>query len=213
MTALKDASTASIGALFACKGSFKTGAVAKAEKGKAGAPIIPAEMSQDPGCWKRAGLLSQRAQINNYRAPSHAFLSLAQDTLVLVDSSGSSGSVVGQPPSFPIPLEKALQWFAGVRLQVGQIFKHKLTEVDGRFKVTPTDDIIFLLDVSRKDLDPKAIISRELLSTYVDFSKLLHLQPVQQVKYEQASKMLKQGIPMVHTTQAFLIKKDEVYKM
>ncbi|CAJ1445013.1 unnamed protein product, partial [Effrenium voratum] len=144
--ALKDSCLESSAALFLCKGTYKTGATAKAEKGKPGSAFIPSEMSQD--------------------------------TLVVVDVGGAR-CPNGAPPSFPVPLEAALQWFAGARLQVGAIFKDKVFEVEGKFKVAATDDVIYQLDVSRKDMDPKAVIAKEALSSYVDYSKLTHLQAIQ----------------------------------
>ncbi|CAJ1376319.1 unnamed protein product [Effrenium voratum] len=178
--ALKDSCLESSAALFLCKGTYKTGATAKAEKGKPGSAFIPSEMSQD--------------------------------TLVVVDLGGTR-CPNGAPPSFPVPLGAALQWFAGARLQVGAIFKHKVFEVEGKFKVAATDDVIYQLDVSRKDMDPKAVIAKEALSSYVDYSKLTHLKAIQRVKYDESGKALKQGIPAVHASQSIRLKKDEVYKM
>ena len=178
--ALKDSCLESSAALFLCKGTYKTGATAKAEKGKPGSAFIPSEMSQD--------------------------------TLVVVDLGGTR-CPNGAPPSFPVPLGAALQWFAGARLQVGAIFKHKVFEVEGKFKVAATDDVIYQLDVSRKDMDPKAVIAKEALSSYVDYSKLTHLKAIQRVKYDESGKALKQGIPAVHASQSIRPKKDEVYKM
>ena len=80
-------------------------------------------------------------------------------------------------------------------------------------RVAATDDVIYQLDVSRKDMDPKAAIAKEALSSYVDSSKLTHLQATQRVKYDESGKALKQGIPAVHASQSIRLKKDEVYKM
>ncbi|CAJ1396675.1 unnamed protein product [Effrenium voratum] len=147
--ALKDSCLESSAALFLCKGTYKTGATAKAEKGKPGSAFIPSEMSQD-----------------TLRHPL------------------SERSV-----------------------------KHKVFEVEGKFKVAATDDVIYQLDVSRKDMDPKAVIAKEALSSYVDYSKLTHLKAIQRVKYDESGKALKQGIPAVHASQSIRLKKDEVYKM
>ena len=62
--------------------------------------------------------------------------------------------------------------------QWGEIFKHKHQEKDGAFEINSSEHIAFVLEINNKPVDPKKVIEPSLLSTYVDVTKIKHVQAV-----------------------------------
>ena len=67
---------------------------------------------------------------------------------------------------------------------MGEIFKHKHQEKNCAFETNSSEPIAFVLEINNKAVDPKKVIEPSLLSTYVDVTKIKHVQAVQIVKYE-----------------------------
>ena len=73
---------------------------------------------------------------------------------------------------------------ASLRGPVGEIFKHKHQEKDGAFEIKASEPIAFVLGINNTPVDPKKAIEPGVLSTYVDVTKIKHVQAIQIVKHE-----------------------------
>jgi len=105
--------------------------------------------------------------------------SMTANTMVLAQQTGTL-----ELPQHPVPLGSLLKVLASLRAPVGEIFKHKHQEKDGAFEIKASEPIAFVLEINNKAVDPKKVIEPSLLSTYVDVTKIQHVQAVQMVKYE-----------------------------
>ena len=105
--------------------------------------------------------------------------SMTANTMVLAEQAGTL-----ELPQHPVPLGSLLKVLASLRAPVGEIFKHKHQQKDGAFEIKASEPIAFVLEINNKPVDPKKVIEPGVLSTYVDVTKIKHVQAVQIVKYE-----------------------------
>ena len=126
-----------------------------------------------------------------FRAASAAQAEMAKPHAQYIDSGTTANTMVLaqqtgtlELPRHPVPLKSLLKVLASLRAPVGEIFKHKHQEKDGTFEIKASEPIAFVLEINNTPVDPKKVIEPSNLSTYVDVTKIKHVQAVQIVKYE-----------------------------
>ncbi|CAJ1344845.1 unnamed protein product, partial [Effrenium voratum] len=129
---------------------------------------------------------------------------MTSETVVLLTQDTTKSQL--ELPKSPIPLKTALAALANLRQVLGDVFKHKVSQgPTGERQVTATDDIAFVLEVSKpssKPLGNNKQIKKDIISSYVDYGKLCLIEAVHHVKYDSDSKSLRQGIPCMHFKSA-----------
>ena len=124
-----------------------------------------------------------------FRTASAAQAEMAKPGAQYIDSGMTANTMVLaqrtlELPQHPVPLGSLLKVLASLRAPVGEIFKHKHQEKDGAFEIKASEPIAFVLEINNTPVDPKKVIEPSHMSTYVDVTKMQHVQAVQIVKYE-----------------------------